>query len=106
MKAVVKLHGRVAGYLCRDDQGIISFQYDPEYVQKGFPPISASLPLRETPWEGRKMPAYFTGLVSEGWLRKTQAWEQHIDEQDHFSLLVRNGRDLPGAITIELQDMS
>lgn len=106
MRAVVRLHGRLAGYLWREDDGTIGFRYDQEYVDKALPALSASLPLRYQSWQGPRLPAYFTGLVSEGWLRRTQAWEQHIDESDHFSLLVRNGDDLPGAVTIELQDLS
>lgn len=106
MKALVRLYGRKAGHLWRGRDGTIGFQYDREYVDKALPALSASLPLRYEPWEGPTLPAYFTGLVSEGWLRRTQAWEQHIDEADSFSLLIQNGDDLPGAITIELQEMS
>jgi serine/threonine-protein kinase HipA len=38
--------------------------------------------------------------VSEGWLRKLQSQEQKIDENDRFGLLLMNGRDLVGAVTI------
>ena len=106
MRARVRLYGRTAGYLWRDRDGVTGFQYDPEYVDKALPALSASLPLRYEPWEGSTLPAYFAGLVSEGWLRRIQAWQQHIDENDAFSLLIHNGDDLPGAITIELQAMS
>jgi len=106
MKAVVRLYGRITGYLWRSPDGTISFQYDAEYVRKGLPSLSVSLPLRFEAWEDTHLPAYFSGLVSEGWLRQTQAKQQRIDEQDQFSLLVHNGNDLPGAVTIELQDLS
>jgi len=54
----------------------------------------------------RGCPPYFSGLVSEGWLKRVQAREQRIDPDDEFALLVNNGDDLPGAVTIELLDMS
>jgi serine/threonine-protein kinase HipA len=46
------------------------------------------------------MPAYFENLVAEGWLRKVQAQAQRISEGDRFGLLLENGRDLVGAITV------
>lgn len=104
MKAKVRLYGRLAGHLWRDSEGTIGFQYDPSYVDKALPALSASLPLSYAPWIGKTLPAYFSGLVSEGWLRETQAREQGIDKRDSFSLLVHNGADLAGAVTIELED--
>ncbi|MAM86406.1 HipA N-terminal domain-containing protein [Allohahella sp. A8] len=103
MKAFVRMHGELAGVLARSN-GSISFQYDPDYLAKGLPPVSLSLPLQAQPYIDKRLPPYFEGLVSEGWLRRIQAKEQRIDPEDHFALLVHNGRDLPGAITIELAE--
>ena len=47
-----------------------------------------------------QLTAYFSGLVSEGWLRRVQAFEQRIHPADEFTLLINNGRDLAGAETI------
>tara|TARA_R110001592_G_scaffold348238_2_gene642279 strand:- start:2573 stop:2752 length:180 start_codon:yes stop_codon:yes gene_type:complete len=46
------------------------------------------------------LPAYFSGLCSEGWLRRTQSFQQGIHPDDDFTRLVLNGRDLAGAVTI------
>ncbi|MFB2707018.1 HipA N-terminal domain-containing protein [Marinobacter shengliensis] len=105
MKARVKMNGLVAGILERNG-GTVRFQYDKAYLQLRQPALSLSLPLREQPYESKGLPAYFSGLVSEGWLKRVQATEQHIDPNDEFSLLVHNGNDLPGAVTIELLDLS
>jgi serine/threonine-protein kinase HipA len=43
---------------------------------------------------------YFSGLLSEGWLRHVQSQIERIDEQDEFTLLLKNGRDLPGQIQV------
>lgn len=98
------MHGKVAGYLIRSTGGF-RFQYDADYLEKGFPPLSFSLPLRREPYDAMRLHAFFGNLASEGWLRRIQSREQHIDENDEFSLLVHNGADLPGAVTIELQNM-
>lgn len=105
MKAQVKMHGRVAGLLEREGD-TVRFQYDEAYLKLRQPALSLSLPLREQPFESKGLPPYFSGLVSEGWLKRVQATEQRIDPTDDFSLLVHNGNDLPGAVTIELLDMS
>ena len=104
MKARVRMYGLVAGFLERDGD-TVSFQYDEQYLKLRQPPLSLSLPLREEPYLSEGLPPYFSGLVSEGWLKRVQATEQHIDPDDTFSLLVHNGEDLPGAVTIELLDM-
>ncbi|MCK7552820.1 HipA N-terminal domain-containing protein [Marinobacter goseongensis] len=104
MKAVVKMYGRRAGLLERHGE-TVTFQYDTDYLSLNQPPLSMSLPLQEEPYESQGLPPYFSGLVSEGWLRRVQATEQRIDPGDTFSLLVHNGEDLPGAVTIELLDM-
>ncbi len=49
---------------------------------------------------------FFENLVSEGWLRKLQSQHQKIDERDRFTLLVENGKDLVGAVTVEPKDRS
>jgi serine/threonine-protein kinase HipA len=104
MKALVRMNGITAGTLEREGT-TVRFQYDSAYLQLRQPALSLSLPLQEEPFESEGLPAYFSGLVSEGWLKRVQAREQHIDPDDEFSLLVHNGDDLPGAVTIELSDL-
>jgi len=105
MKARVRMKGTLAGILER--QGTtVRFQYDKAYLQMRMPPLSLSLPLRNEPYEYEGLLPYFSGMVSEGWLKRIQAKEQRIDPNDEFSLLVHNGEDLPGAVTLELFDMS
>ncbi|MDS1310395.1 HipA N-terminal domain-containing protein [Marinobacter xiaoshiensis] len=98
------MNGRLAGVLERTGT-TVTFHYDAAYLQMRLPPLSLSLPLRLEPYEYEGLPPYFSGLVSEGWLKRIQAKEQRIDPNDEFSLLVHNGKDLPGAVTLELLDM-
>lgn len=82
--------GAVAGY---------RFAYNPDYLTGGSP-LSFNLPLSEQPYESERLSSFFENLVSEGWMRQLQSREQHIDESDTFGLLLANGRDLVGAVTV------
>jgi serine/threonine-protein kinase HipA len=91
-------NGRLAGRLTETRSGF-EFAYDGDYLAGGTP-IAFSFPLQEAPFRHRRLPGFFENLVSEGWLRKLQSREQKIDENDRFGLLLMNGRDLVGAVTI------
>ncbi len=94
----VYYNGRLAGTLERLSDGFI-FTYELEYLALGVP-IGFCFPLQEASFISRHLPGFFENLVSEGWLRKLQSKEQKIDENDRFSLLLANGRDLVGAVSI------
>lgn len=104
MSADVYCHGQKAGRLCRES-GFFRFQYDRDYVISGGSPVSFSLPVTTEPFDEEKLHGFFSGLVAEGWLKNLQSKLQKIDEKDEFSLLVANGHDLIGAVTIELPDL-
>lgn len=99
IKAVVRMHGVLAGSLVRVGNHV-RFQYDQHYLKTG-KPLSLSLPLQSDPFDSEGLLPYFSGLCSEGWLRRVQSFEQKIDPADEFTLLVNNGRDLAGAVTVE-----
>ena len=96
--AQVFYNGRLAGTLAETSGGF-EFTYDDDYLAGGTP-IAFSLPLQEAPFRHTRLPGFFENLASEGWLRKLQSQEQKIDENDRFGLLLMNGRDLVGAVTI------
>ncbi|MBL3557603.1 MULTISPECIES: HipA N-terminal domain-containing protein [Marinobacter] len=103
-KAVVYMHDRLAGYLERAGSGS-QFQYAEEYLNMAGQPLSWSMPLRSEPYVSETgLPAYFSGLCSEGWSRKVQTSSQGIHPGDDFTLLVNNGLDCAGAVTIEPVD--
>ncbi len=97
-KALIYYNGRLAGELTETAEGF-EFTYDENYLAGGVP-ISFTFPLRETPFASKRLPGFFENLVSEGWLRRLQSQEQKIDENDRFGLLLMNGRDLVGAVTV------
>lgn len=104
VRAYVFFHGQKAGVLSREEE-FYRFQYDREYVINGGEKISFSLPVTTESYDSVKLHGFFSGLVAEGWLKNLQSKTQRIDETDEFSLLVANGEDLIGAVTIELQNM-
>lgn len=97
--AQVYFQGHAAGMLQEHAAGF-RFTYYEQYLRQGRLPIGFAFPLRAETYEFDGMPAYFENLVSEGWLRKVQAQSQRISEEDRFGLLLENGRDLVGAITV------
>jgi serine/threonine-protein kinase HipA len=96
--ALVFYNQRLAGRLTETNDGF-EFTYDDDYLAGGTP-IAFTFPLQEEPFKHTRLPGFFENLVSEGWLRKLQSQEQKIDENDRFGLLLMNGRDLVGAVTI------
>ncbi len=73
-KANIFMHGTLAGRLERIGSRV-RFQYDAQYLKIGSA-LSMSLPLRPEPYESEGLPPYFSGLCSEGWLKRVQAFEQ------------------------------
>lgn len=96
--AQIFYNDRLAGVLAETAAGF-RFTYHLDYLAGGTP-ISFTFPLQEAPFESDRLPGFFENLVSEGWLRKLQSQEQKIDEDDRFGLLLMNGRDLVGAVTV------
>lgn len=97
--AVVYMDERRAGVLQEVSTGF-RFTYDAEYLRTG-PALFHTLPLRAEPYEQSQLHPCFENLVSEGWLRMVQSQMQKIDVNDRFGLLLANGRDLAGAVTVE-----
>lgn len=100
--ANVYYQGRLAGVIENVDDKYI-FTYDNKYLAGGTP-LSFRIPLREEPFISAELMPFFENLVSEGWLRKLQSQQQKIDEQDRFGLLLSNGKDLVGAVTVVPKD--
>ena len=90
-----------AGDLIKQDNGY-TFVYDKKYLlSKDASPISLTLPLQAEPYYSQKLFPFFDGLAQEGWLKEMSERILHIDASDQFTLLVKNGRDCVGNISIE-----
>lgn len=100
--ANVFYQGKLAGEIEQTDDHFI-FAYSREYLAGGVP-LSFQLPLQQAPFVSKTLLPFFENLVAEGWLRQLQSQQQKINESDRFGLLLANGRDLVGAVTVEPKD--
>jgi serine/threonine-protein kinase HipA len=98
-RANVYFGKRLAGRLWETDQGA-AFQYDAAYLTDG-KPISLTLPLQPEPYESEELPAFFDGLLPEGWYQEIASKVLKVDPADRFGMLLATCRDCIGAVSIE-----
>lgn len=91
----------LAGYLSKDN-GEYFFTYDKEYVRNpDAPSISLTLPKSESTYKSNTLFPFFFGLLAEGENKKIQCRVLKIDENDHFTRLVKTAHsETIGAITV------
>lgn len=95
----VYINDKYAGALFRKD-GLYYFEYDTDYI---FDPDAISLSLslpKNQKHQFHKLFPFFEGLLTEGWLKDIQEKTQHIDERDSFTRLLKNGKELIGAVRV------
>lgn len=82
------------------------FRYDAAYLQSGLANIGTNLPLTAEPLRRNHLPAFFTNLMSEGWVQRHQAQLARLDVDDKFGLLLANGAELIGPIKVLPQQIT
>ena len=97
-KARVFMHGIAAGILEELPDKHFRFSYNIGY--KGSP-ISLTLPIKNVPYDFDKFPHFFEGLLPEGMLLEAMLRIHKLDKNDYFGQIIKVGRDLVGAATIE-----
>ncbi|MEO6016494.1 MAG: type II toxin-antitoxin system HipA family toxin [Polaromonas sp.] len=129
---VIKLHGRRVGMLFEftpeNAEPVIRFAVDEDYARAlfGVEPVlseswrAADPAQQQSFWLNRispdfnrviglkrdvQLPAFFQNLLPEGAFRKQVADTAGIDPSDHFRMLAACGRDLPGAVTAEWENI-
>lgn len=95
----VYLHEILAGRLARNDSGELSFSYDEQYLDRGRPALSLSLPLSPKPCEGSAAKAFFSGLLPDGEVLRRLARYLGISEGNSFALLEAVGGECAGAVS-------
>jgi serine/threonine-protein kinase HipA len=99
MRAVrILMHNRKAGLLEEISPDFYRFSYLPDYTG---PPISLTLPIRNTPYEFNGFPPFFDGLLPEGIMLEALLRQSKLDKKDYLGQLIQVGHDLVGAITVE-----
>ncbi|RYD61111.1 MAG: hypothetical protein EOP84_36120 [Verrucomicrobiaceae bacterium] len=90
---------RLAGHLQQDDSGALSFSYEPEWQESGYP-LSASLPLSTGSFVARECRPFFAGLLPEQESRKLVAQSFGVSERNDFALLEKIGAECAGAVSL------
>ncbi len=90
------------GVFVRDDNDALAFAYREDYLLRpNAVPLSLSMPLRNGPFADVPTRAFFNNLLQErdGHLRKVMA-TYALQRDDVAGLLMRLGKDCPGAISV------
>lgn len=98
--AEVLFNGQLAGVLRRVAQQY-SFRYEAAYLQSAQPAISLTLPKQQEAFVSPVLFSFFYGLLAEGVAKQIQCRELKIDENDHFTRLLRTAHsETIGAVTL------
>jgi serine/threonine-protein kinase HipA len=102
-KANVYCRGILAGVLSKDQANRYLFQYEPEYLTNWrCPSISLSFPKQEACFESPVLFPFFFGLLAEGDDKLLQCRVLKIDEEDHFTRLLKTCQaETIGGATVE-----
>lgn len=89
---------RPAGILRElEAQTAYEFAYDTDY--KG-PPVSWTMPVREQAYRFDQFPAFFEGLLPEGYQLEALLRHVKLDRSDLFGQLLQVGEDMVGSVTV------
>lgn len=98
--AEVLFNGQVAGIL-RRTEAHYTFRYASAYLQSDWPAISLTLPKQAEAFVSPVLFRFFYGLLAEGVAKELQCRELRLDENDHFTRLLRTAyTETIGAVTV------
>lgn len=99
----VWLYGTDVGTLAEGRRGLSFHFAEAAYRRWGLrsPVLSLSMPVSTRPYRDSVATPFFEGLLPEGQLRKTIAYDFRIGETDTFGLLAEIGRDCAGALVVQ-----
>ena len=102
-KANVYYNGKLAGELTETTEKKYLFRYNDIYFNDPVEPeISLTLPKNQQEYYSDYLFPFFFNMLSEGSNRISQSRLLHIDEKDHFGILLATAQnDVTGAITVK-----
>lgn len=102
-KGAVYCRGDYAGEIVEVSTTDYRFRYDDAYfASSDKPAISLTLSKNQQEYRSAYLFPFFFNLLSEGSNRQVQSRMLHIDEQDHFGILLATaGTDVVGAVTVK-----
>ncbi len=101
-QAEIYRNGIMAGILTEESHKSYLFRYDDAYFNNtNCVSISLTMPKTQQEYRSEYLFPCFFNMLSEGVNRKLQSYQLHIDENDHFGLLINTAQyDTIGAITV------
>ena len=102
-KGKVYRNGTAIGTIMLDNEGQYTFTYNYGYLQStNALAISVNFPLQEEAFVSDELFPFFFNMLSEGSTKKLQCRTLRIDEDDHFTRLLKTtGSNTIGSITIK-----
>ena len=102
-KAAVYLRGDLAGELTEVSRREYIFRYNDDYFAgQDKPAISLTLSKTQQEYRSEYLFPFFFNMLSEGSNRMAQSRMLHIDENDHFGILLATAQtDVTGAVTVK-----
>jgi HipA-like protein len=96
-------NGIYVGEISKDDNATYRFAYSGEYLaSEDAVPISVNLPLQREPFLSKTLFAFFFNMLAEGNIKALQCKELRIDEDDHFTRLLKTTScNTIGSITVK-----
>ena len=94
--ANVFVHGLAAATLAEQEGGF-ALSYRTGYEGA---PVSLALPVRAEAYRFESFPAFFDGLLPEGWQLEALLRSAKLDRDDLFGQLLSVGEDPVGAVTV------
>ena len=100
-KAEVFLYGKRAGFIEEREPRGYRFWYDDAYLADAKSiPLSPLMPLTADVTESEALPAFFDGLIPEGWLLDIAERTWKLNPRDRFGCLLACCGDCIGAASI------
>lgn len=101
-RANVYCQGAHAGILAQDSDGYV-FEYAPAYLMnRALPAISLTFPKQAGAFRSPALFPFFFGLLAEGEDKLLQCRLLKIDENDHFTRLLKTcATETIGAVTVK-----
>lgn len=97
-KALVSVNKVEAGILEELGNSRYRFEYFTDYQG---PPVSLTMPITTRVIEYDVFPSFFEGLLPEGVMLDGLLRKSKLDKNDYFGQLIKVGKDVVGAVTVE-----
>ena len=105
-QAKVLYNSKCCGLLTETDDGIFTFKYDEDYVNR-YPEqfISFTMPVRNEEYKDKRLFAFFEGLIPEGWLLDIASKNWKINPNDRMGLLLACCQNCIGVVSVQLIEL-